>query len=174
MVRQEVERAARRVEAREACQRGKPRADGHIDDAEHQEAAENAGYEHPVEHLERSRDAFADQQYANAGEERDDADQVDVRRVGRRRREPAGEQEEDRAGRGGRPRGPADLQEIQHRVEPGPESLARPRAHETGHHRFAGGHGVAHELGVEDGLEKHRDQRHPQQRQAVFDEDGRA
>src|SRR4249919_2311698 len=85
MLWKKIERVPRRVEAREPCKRRKPGADGHIDDAEHQEAAENAGDEHPVEHLERTRDAFADQQHTDTGEERDDADQVDVRRVGRPR-----------------------------------------------------------------------------------------
>ena len=162
------------IEAREPGERRKPGRRRHVDDAEHQEAAENAGHQRPVEDLERARDAFADQQHGDAREERGDADQVDSGRIGGRRREPVGEQEEDRAGGGRRPRRPADLQEIQHGVEPRPEGLARPRAHEAGHHRLAGGDRVAHELGVEDGLEEHRDQRHPQQRQPVFDEGGRA
>ena len=113
------------------------------------------------------------QQHGDAAEERADADQVDGQ-ANRRAARRAG----PRTGRRSRRRrwpahaGQPICRKYSDRVEPRPEGLAGPRAHEAGDDRLAGGDRVAHELGVEDGLEEHRDQRHPQQRQPVSDEGG--
>ena len=105
-------------------------------------------------------------------EEGADADKVDgVAILGRG--ESAGEEIEDRARGGAGPRRPAGLEEVENRVDPGPEGRAGPRAHEARERRLAGGQRIAHGLHVEHRLKKDGDGRHPEERQSVSDERGR-
>ena len=132
-------------------------------------SAEDAGDQHPVEQLEGAHDAPPHEKHAHAGEERPDADVVRHRGVGRAG-DPPRHQEEDRARRVGGPGRPAGLHEVERRVHPGPERGRGRGAHEPGEDRLAGGERVAHQLGVEDRLQKHRGRGHPQERQPVADE----
>ena len=66
------------------------------------------------------------------------------------------------------------LAEREDAVGPSPERRPRLRAHEAGHDRFARIQRVPRHLLVEDHLQEHRDTRDPQQRRAIFQDDGRA
>ena len=172
MRRQEVEDAACGVEPGQSRTGRHPRVERHQQQRQDQQPSERAHHHDPVEQLQRPLDPSSDEQQRHTQQERADADQVDgihVRRPGNA----STEQEEDRARRHAGRRRPSDLQEEQDGVEPRPHDRVRPRAHEAGEHRLAGRDRVAHQLGVEDGLEEHGHGRDPEQRQAVTDEDGR-
>ena len=171
--RQEVEDAPRGVESGQSRNRGPPRPERNQQQRQDEQPSQRAHDHDPVEQLQRALDPPPEQQQRHAQQERADANQIhgiDVGRAGH----PSGEQVEDRARRHARRGGPPHLQEEEHGIEPGPHDGMRPRPHEAGERRLAGGERVAHQLGVEDRLEEHGHRRDPEQRQAVTDEDGRA
>ena len=114
-------------------------------------------------------DALAHAENHDHRQKRRGADQVGRGRISRVR-QPLRDEIEHGGSRGRRPRRPADLQEVEHHVDPCPERGRGPRTHETREHRLASRERVAHDLGVEDGLKGDRDQDDPEQREAVLDE----
>ncbi len=108
------------VEAAEPGHGFEPRASGHKEQNEHEEATEDGDHEDPVEKFERALDAPADGEDDDATEKRRNADPVDGAGIGSDRQS-LGEQKEDGGGGRSGPCGPTDLEEVQSRVDPRPQ-----------------------------------------------------
>ncbi len=85
---------------------------------------------------------------------------------------PSEEKAGERRASRGRPPWPAELDEIETRVDARPEAGPRRGAHEARVNGFSRGQRVARHLRVEKRLENHRDRANPQQRGPVLDRDG--
>ena len=162
VVRHETEPAPRQIEPEQASHRSDPRAAGHQVETEQKEAAEDGNHHHPIEQLEGSLDAASQRQQHDAQKKRSDTDLIDRSGVGRRRHLSRGQIEHRACGQPGGIR-PSDLQQIHDHVEPRPECARRGCAHEAGEGRLARRERVAHQLGIEDGLQEHRDERNPEE-----------
>src|SRR6266508_102996 len=152
-----------RAAAEESADHGQPRIEAGEDEAEEQQGGHDPDDHEPFGVFERSLDLFPKQQQGQRGEERRITPELDqCRLLG------TGDAADLRGGDcrrgGGRPPGPAQLDESEDRPEPAPEHRPPLGAHEAAHDRFAGVERVARSFFVEDPLEQDRSCSNPQQR----------
>ena len=157
----EDEAAASRVETHETRGRGEPCFASHEQERKDQKTAEDRDHQNPVQDLQRTLDTLTHEQDKNTSQKGRHTDPVDDVRVFRPG-EGSGIQEEDRAGCSTGPPRPSHLQEVEQRIEAGPEGGVRTRAHEPRERGLTGGQRVAHQLRVEHRLQERGDTGDPQ------------